>query len=146
MRGMSLNVRTLLKTCGAALLPLVCASIVYAAPAPRRAAGPICDPQTPAYRKLPRHPKSFGGPLRDRPSATRVVVTDLHARMLRGSRANLASGEAVILNDAPVAHLHGDNRRVPALRALGLLVGFNTVRPDSEATSPRSPRGPPLAA
>jgi hypothetical protein len=75
-----------------------------------------------------------------------MLVTDLHARMLRGSRANLASGEAVILNDAPAEQMDGDDRPVPALHVLGLLVGANAVRPDSEATSPRSPRGPPFAA
>jgi hypothetical protein len=144
MRGMSLNVRTLMKTCGAALLPLVCASIVYAAPAPRRAAGPICDPQTPAAsRKLPRHPKSYGGPLADRLSS-RMLLTDLRARMVRGMRADLTSDEAVIQNDAPVAQMDGDDRPIPALRPLGLLIGPRDVRPDSEATSPRSPRGPPL--
>jgi hypothetical protein len=146
MPRICLNARTLVKSCGALLLPLLLVSTVDAAPARRGAAGPICDPQTPAYRKLPRHPKSFGGPLRDQSSAIRVVVPDLNARMLRGSRANLASGDAIILNDAPVARIDSDDRRVPALRVLGLLVGSNAVRPDNEATSPRSPRGPPIAA
>ena len=39
----------------------------------RGAAGPICDPQTPGLRKLPRHPKTFGGPLKQ---AARLQFTD----------------------------------------------------------------------
>jgi hypothetical protein len=143
----SLNVRTLIKSCGVMLLPLVFASIVDAAPAPRRGvAGPLCDPQTPAARKLPRHPKSYGGPLADRSSATRVLLTDLGARMQRGMRADLASDEEIIQNDAPIAQADGDDRPVPALRPLGVLVGSHNVRPDSQASSPRSPRGPPFTA
>jgi hypothetical protein len=142
-----LNVRTLIKACGAALLPLLFASAVSAAPAPRRgAAGPLCDPQTPAARKLARHPKSFGGPLADRSSASKLLLTDLTARMQRGMRADLASDEEIIQNDAPVAQADGDDRPVPALRPLGVLVGSHNVRPDSQASSPRSPRGPPFSA
>ena len=147
MRFISLNVRRLVKGCGAVLLPLLCASIVDAAPAPRRgAAGPLCDPQTPAHRKLPRHPKSFGGPLAERSSSSRVVLTDLTARIQRGTRADLASDEEIIQSDAPLAQIDGDDRPVLALRPLGILVGSKDVRPDSQASSPQSPRGPPFPA
>jgi hypothetical protein len=147
MRFISLNVRTLIKGGGVLLLPLLFASIVDAAPAPRpAAAGPLCDPQTPAHRKLPRHPKTFGGPLADRSSWSRLVLTDLTARMQRGMRADLASDEEIIQNDAPMAQIDGDDRPVPALRPLGILVNSKDVRPDSQASSPRSPRGPPVSA
>lgn len=147
MRVFSPSLKTLIKGCGALLLPVICASAVSASPVNRRgAAGPICDPQTPTHRKLPRHPKSFGGPLANRPSASRLVVTDLTARMQRGMRADLASDEEVIQNDAPIDQADGDTRRIPSLSSLGLLVGLADVRPLSQISSPRSPRGPPFAA
>jgi hypothetical protein len=147
MRVFSVNLKTLIKACGVLLLPLLCASAVSAAPVTRRgAAGPICDPQTPTHRKLPRHPRSFGGPLADRGLSSRILLTDLGARLQRRGRADLASDEEVIQNDAPIAQIDGDDRPVPALHLLGLLVGPASVRPDSQTSSPRSPRGPPPAA
>ncbi len=146
----SLNVRTLTRVCGAALLPLLCASIVSAAPIHRRGAvgavGSVCDPQTPAHRKLARHPRSFGGPLAVRSQSSRLALMDLTARLRRGMRANLASDPEAIQNDAPAARLETDERATPPLRALGVLIGSAGGRPDAPAFSPRSPRGPPAAA
>ena len=62
------------------------------------------------------------------------------------SIADLASDEEIIQNDAPIAQIDGDDRPVPALRPLGILVNPKDVRPDSQASSPRSPRGPPVSA
>ncbi len=143
----SLNVRTLTRVCGAALLPLLCASIVSAAPTPRHgAARSVCDPQTPTHRKLARHPRSFGGPLAVRSQSSRLALIDLTARLRRGMRANLASDDEAIQNDAPAARLEVDERATPPLRALGVLIGSAGGRPDTPAFSPRSPRGPPTAA
>lgn len=147
MGSISLNIRTLTRVCGAALLPLLCASIVSAAPIPRRSAvGSVCDPQTPTHRKLARHPRSFGGPVAVRSQSSRLALMDLTARLRRGMRANLPSDPEAIQNDAPVARLEAGERATPALRALGVLIGSADGRPDTSAFSPRSPRGPPAAA
>jgi hypothetical protein len=141
----SLNVRTMMRASGALVLWLLCASLADAAPVQRGAAGPLCDPQTPAHRKLPRHPKSFGGPLRVRPES-RGVVTDMTARLQRGRRANLLGDDDAIQNDAPAAQLDIDERATPALRWLGVLLGSADGCPDTRSFSPRSPRGPPVTA
>lgn len=149
MALISLNVRTLTRVCGAALLPLLCASIASAAPAPGRGAvGSVCDPQTPTptHRKLARHPRSFGGPLAVRSPSSRLALVDLTARLRRGMRTNLASDDEAIQNDAPAARLDTDERATPTLPALGVLIGSAGGRPDTPAFSPRSPRGPPAAA
>ena len=146
MRCISPNLRMLTRISGFALLGLFCASMASAAPAPGRgAAGPLCDPQTPTHRKLPRHPKSFGGPLADR-SDSRGVVKDLTARLQRGLRANLASDVVAIQNDAPATQIDADDGPIPALRPLGLLIGSLDLRLHTRAFSPRSPRGPPFPA
>jgi hypothetical protein len=138
----SLNVRTIMRTSGALALWLLCASLADAAPVQRGAAGPLCDPQTPAHRKLPRHPKSFGGPLRE----SRGVVTDMTARLQRGRRANLLGDDDAIQNDAPAAQIDIDERATPALPCLGVLLGSADGRADTLPLSPRSPRGPPVTA
>jgi hypothetical protein len=144
---MSPNVRTLTRVCGATLLSLLCASIGSAAPIHRRGAvRSVCDPQTPAHRKLARHPRSFGGPLAVRSQSSRLTLMDLTARLRRGMRANLASDPEAIQNDAPAARLEADERATPPLRALGVLIGSAGGRPDTPAFSPRSPRGPPTSA
>jgi hypothetical protein len=74
------------------------------------------------------------------------VLTDLTARMQRGMHADLASDEEIIQTDAPIDQADGDDRRIPSLSSLGLLVRLADVRPDSQISSPRSPRGPPIAA
>ena len=146
MRLISRNLRFVSRVSGIALLALFCASMADAAPAlARGAAGPLCDPQTPTYRKLPRHPKSFGGPLADR-SDSRGVVKDLTARLQRGSRAKLPSDDVAIQNDAPATQSDADDGPIPALRPLGLLIGSLDLRIQTGAFSPRSPRGPPFTA
>jgi hypothetical protein len=147
MRSRSSPVRTLTAIAAVALLWLVSVAPALAAPTPRRgAAGPVCDPQTTTLRKLARMPKSFGGPLK-RPSTRALAgLTDVTARLLRGSRPSLNSDEAAIQNDAPAARTDEDDRLVPCLRPLGVLAGSVDARPRSHAFSPKSPRGPPFTA
>ena len=147
MRFISVNLRTLTRAGGIALLGLLCASTVHAAPAAARGAvGPLCDPQTPTHRKLPRHPKSFGGPLADRSDSSRGVVKDFTARLQRGSRATLPDDDVAIQNDAPATQIDADDCSIPSLRPLGLLIGSLDLRIETRAFSPRSPRGPPFPA
>src|SRR5207344_2970530 len=77
MRFTSSLLRTLTLT-SIALLSLVSVSPADAAPR-RGASGPICDPQAPVTRKLPRHPKSFGGPLKQPSSHALAGLQDLSA-------------------------------------------------------------------
>jgi hypothetical protein len=143
----SLPVRTLTTAGSIALLWLLSVAPGFAAPAlARGAAGPVCDPQTTTLRKLARQPKSFGGPLK-RPSTRALFgLTDVTARLLRGSRATFGSDEAAIQSDTPAARIDEDNRLVPSLRPLGVLVGSVDPRPRSHTFSPKSPRGPPVPA
>jgi hypothetical protein len=127
-----------------ALLALL--SVGAADAAPRRGtSGPICDPQAPAARKIPRHPKSFGGPVRQPSSHAMVGLSDLTARVRRSTRAYLGSDVAAIQNDTPATGTDADAGLVPSLRPLEL-IGSPDVQPRSRAFSPRSPRGPPLPA
>ena len=127
-----------------ALLSLL--SVNPADAAPRRgASGPICDPQTPVARRLPRHPRSFGGPLKRPSSHALAGLQDITARMLRGHRAFLGDNVAAIQNDAPVDGIDAGNTLIPSLRPLDLVASLN-LQPRSRAFSPRSPRGPPLPA
>ncbi|HMB79161.1 MAG TPA: hypothetical protein VKI43_03815 [Vicinamibacterales bacterium] len=122
------------------------ASVSLADAAPRRgSSGPICDPQAPVARKLPRHPKSFGGPLRLPSRHALAGLQDITARMLRGTRAFLGDNVAAIQNDAPVAGSDADDRLIPSLRPLEIVASLD-IQPRSRAFSPRSPRGPPLSA
>ena len=127
-----------------ALLSLL--SVCLADAAPRRGtSGPICDPQSPAAMRLPRHPKSFGGPLKRPSSHAMAGLSDLAARMRRGTRAFLGDDVAAIQNDAPATGTEADDCLVPSLRPLEI-IGSPNVQPRSRAFSPRSPRGPPLSA
>ena len=127
-----------------ALLSLL--SVNPADAAPRRgASGPICDPQTPVARRLPRHPRSFGGPLKRPSSHALAGLQDITARMLRGHRTFLGDNVAAIQNDAPVDGIDAGNTLIPSLRPLDLVASLN-LQPRSRAFSPRSPRGPPLPA
>jgi hypothetical protein len=129
---------------GIALLSLL--SVIPADAAPRRhASGPICDPQTPAGRKLLRHPKTFGGPLKKPSSHALAGLQDLSARMRRGAHTFLGDNVAAIQNDAPVAGIDVGDGLTPSLRPLEI-IGAPDVQPRSRAFSPRSPRGPPLPA
>lgn len=121
-------------------------SVCLADAAPRRGtSGPICDPQTPAARKLPRHPKSFGGPLKRPSSHAMAGLSDITARMRRGTRAYLGDDVAAIQNDTPATGTNADDCLVPSLRPLEI-IGSPDVHPRRRAFSPRSPRGPPLSA
>jgi hypothetical protein len=129
---------------GIALLSL--ASVSPAVAAPRRGtSGPICDPQAPVTRKLPRQPKSYGGPLKRPSSRAMAGLQDITARMLRGTRAYLGEEVAAIQNDTPAPCIDADAALIPSLRPLEI-IGALHVQPRSRAFSPRSPRGPPLPA
>jgi hypothetical protein len=122
------------------------ASISLADAAPRRGtSGPLCDPQAPVARKLLRHQKSFGGPLKQPSSHAMAGLQDVTARMLRGRRADLGDEVAAIQNDTPATGTDADDCLVPSLRPLEI-IGSPNVQPRSRAFSPRSPRGPPLSA
>src|SRR5438034_11130567 len=57
-------VRMFAKAASVALVWLLGASVSEGAPGFRRVDRErVCDAQTPSVRKLPRHPKSFGGPV-----------------------------------------------------------------------------------
>ena len=120
-------------------------SVPVADAAPRRASGPICDPQAPVTRKLLRHPRSFGGPLKRPSSHALAGLQDISARMRRGARADLGSEIAAIQNDSPVAGSGADNSLIPTLRPLETISSAD-LQPRSRAFSPRSPRGPPSPA
>ena len=144
MRFTSSPLRTLTLAGSIALLSLV--SVISADAAPRRgASGPICDPQAPVAHKLPRHPKSFGGPLKRPSSHALAGLQDLTARMQRGTHAFLGDNVAAIQNDAPVDGVDSGDRLTPSLRPLEVIGALN-LQPRSRAFSPRSPRGPPPSA
>ncbi len=144
MRFTSSLLRTLTLVGSIALLSL--ASVSPADAAPRRGtSGPICDPQAPVARKLPRHPKSFGGPLKRPSSHALAGLQDLSARMQRATRAFLGDNVAAIQNDAPVDGVDAGDCLTPSLRPLEV-IGAPDLQPRSRAFSPRSPRGPPLSA
>ena len=137
--------RLLIKSGSTIVLLLLTASLAQAAPGPGRRAGRLCDPQSTAtIRKLARHPKSFGGPVKRfaRPSGS-ALLSDLTARLQRGKRAPAADDDEAIQNDAPAARIDVDDGQPPALRQLGLLIGLVDRHPRTRAYSPRSPRGPP---
>ncbi len=142
MRFTASPLRALTVAASLALLSLV--SVAPADAAPRRASGPVGE-QIPVARKLPRHPKSFGGPLK-RPSDHALAgLQDITARVRRGTRAYLGENAAAIQNDAAVAGIDAADSRIPSLRPLEI-VGSVDQHPRSRAFSPRSPRGPPLSA
>jgi hypothetical protein len=126
-----------------ALLSLL--SVMPADAAPRRASGPVCDPQTPVARKLPRHPRSFGGPLKQPSSHAMAGLQDITARVVRGNRAYLAVGVVAIQNDSPVTGTDAGDCLIPSLRPLERVRSLH-LQPRSRVLSPRSPRGPPAFA
>jgi hypothetical protein len=132
--------------CVFALL-LASVSLAHAATAPQlRGPGTLCDATSTTLKKLLRHTKSFGGPLAHHPQRALFGLTDLTAKMRKGTRTNLGDEAAAIQNDAPAARIEADDHLVPTLRPLGTLDGSVERRPCTGAFSPRSPRGPPLAA
>ena len=127
-------------------LVLLLLSVRVADAAPRRGtSGPLCDPQAPVARKLPRQPKSYGGPVRRPSSHALAGLQDLTARLRRGTRANLGEEVAAIQNDTSATGNDGDNGLVPSLRPLEI-IGAPDLQPRSRAFSPRCPRGPPPTA
>lgn len=130
---------------GSAVLLLVL-SVCHADAAPRRGtSGPLCDPQTSVARKLPRHPRSFGGPLKGPSSHAMAGLSDITVRMRRGTRAYLGDGVAAIQNDSAPVGIDTNDCLIPSLRPLEIILSLD-VQPRSRAFSPRSPRGPPLSA
>ena len=130
MRDLSSLVRIFLTAGSVALLWLASALPATAAPS-GRLAGPPCDPQTTALRKLARQPKSFGGPLKQARAQQPFGLTDPSARLQRGTRTTFDSDEAAIQNDAPAARIDDESRPlVPARPKLGLArssCGVNTL-------------------
>jgi hypothetical protein len=140
-------VRTLTVACSVVLLWLLSICVADAAPKPRhRTAGPICDPQTTTIRKLPRNPKSYGGPVRTLSHRALAGLIDTASQMQRGTHADLDGDDAAIQNDAPAAHVDAEDSPIPALRPLGVLIGSLDLRLHTRTFSPRSPRGPPFPA
>jgi len=144
MRFTSLPLRALTLAASLVLVSLV--SIRPADAAPRRgASGPICDPQTPVARKLPRHPRSFGGPLKRPSSHALAGLQDISARIRRGTHTVLGENVAVIQNDSSAAVADAGDHLLPSLLPLEIVRSLD-LQPRSRAFSPRSPRGPPLPA
>ena len=146
MRPLSSIVRTLATAGSVTLVWLLSASPALAAPLPQRgAAGPVCNAQSVTFRKLARHAKSYGGPLR-RPAALQFGLNDPTARLLRATRTPFDTDEAAIQSDAPAAHIDEHVGASPSLLLLGVLPRACATAPHSPFVSPRSPRGPPIAA
>ena len=145
MRSLSSPVRTFVTAGSLALLWLMSALPASAATSGRYA-GPICDPQTTALRKLARQPKSFGGPLKQARARPLFGLTDPSARVHRSTRTTFDNDEAAIQNDAPAARIDDEARALPSLCPLGLLARPVDGSLHSPAFCPRAPRGPPLAA
>jgi hypothetical protein len=148
MQLFSPHLRTLVKAGSRGLLVSICllwAASANAAPAPR-SSKTVCDPQTTAARRLLRHPRSFGGPIKLPPERTLLGLDELAPRVTRWTHGNLGDENQAIQNDAPAARMDGDDQRVPTLRVVGRLVGSVDPHTRTLACSPKSPRGPPVAA
>jgi hypothetical protein len=144
MRLTSSSLRALMIAGGISMLSLLSVSVADAAPR-RGTSGPLCDPQTPVARKLPRHPRSFGGPLKLPSSHALAGLQDVTARIRRGVRAYLGDEVAAIQNDTTATGTDADDCLIPALLPLEIVTSLD-VRAPSRAFSPRSPRGPPNLA
>ena len=142
---MSTPVRTLTTVSSVVLLWLMSVSFADAAQTRHNTEGQPCDAQSTTLKRLARHSKKLGGPRRLQPAGAVVALTGMTARFQRATRADVDGDEAAIQNDAPAARTGADERPVPTLRPLGLLIGSLDVPPPSHAFSPRSPRGPPFA-
>jgi len=127
-----------------ALLWLLAPSMVSAAPAPRRGPGRVCDPYAVRLRKLPRVPKSYGGPVVQPSTRAQAGLSDVVVRLQRGMPTSVSDDDEAIQNDAPAAWIDAAERPSPALGRLGVLVRAGVHHPNTHAFSPRSPRGPPV--
>jgi len=121
------------------------AATASAAQAPDYSHGSLpCDGQQATLKKVPRHSKSYGGPLASRVRNPRSGPRfDLSAHVRRAKRTNLGYEGAAIQNDAPAAGVDVADEALAALRALGFLIRPVDSHPRTRAFSPRSPRGPP---
>src|SRR5437773_7151463 len=149
MHLFSPNLRTLVKGSRPLILVSVCllwTSVASAAPAPRSGAKAVCDSQPTAARRLPRHAKSFGGPLKLPSERTLVGLHDLTSHVSRRTHGNLGDENQAIQNDAPAARIDAGERPEPTLRVVGLLVGSIDAHPRTPPCAPKSPRGPPASA
>jgi hypothetical protein len=144
MRLPSSIVRILMKGGGLALLWLLVPSTVSAAPAPRRVPGRVCDPYAIRLRRLPRVPKSYGGPVVQPSTRAQAGLSDVLVRLQRFIPASVNDDDAAIQNDAPAAWFDAAERPSPALAPLGVLVRAGVHHPNTHTFSPRSPRGPPV--
>jgi hypothetical protein len=144
MRLTSSSLRALMIAGGISMLSLLSVSVADAAPR-RGTSGPLCDPQAPVARKLPRHPRSFGGPLKLPSSHALAGLQDVTARIRRGVRAYLGDEVAAIQNDTTATGTDADDCLIPALLPLEIVTSLD-LRAPSRAFSPRSPRGPPNLA
>jgi hypothetical protein len=140
---MSTPVRTLTTVSSVVLLWLMSVSFADAAQTRHKTEGQPCDAQSTTLKKLARHSKKLGGPRRLQPAGTVVALAGITARLQRATLADVDGDEAAIQNDAPAARAGADERPIPTLRPLGLLIGSLDIPPLSRAFSPRSPRGPP---
>jgi len=146
MRLVSSPTRMLMRASCIVLIWLLSVSFAQAASTQgRRANGALCDEHSTTIKKLIRHTKSFGGPLARRPQRALFGLSDVTARLHRGSRANMDDDDAAIQN-APAASTDADLRAARSLQPIGLLDGSFDRRPPTRAFSPKSPRGPPLPA
>ena len=127
------------------LLALLLPTIASAASAPRRAGAGVCDPGTRSLRKMARLPKTGDGPVARPSTRAQAGLSDTIARLHRGSRTSFDDDDEAIQNDAPAAWLDVDECPLPALEPIGALVRAGISHPKTQAFSPRSPRGPPLA-
>ncbi|HJZ76464.1 MAG TPA: hypothetical protein VKE51_32235 [Vicinamibacterales bacterium] len=143
MRFLSSIVRALTTAGGVALVWTASVSPAYAAPVVNLASA--CEAQPTAVRKLPRHTKSFGGPLKPA-TPLQFGLTDPTARLRRATRTNFHNEPAAIQSDVQAARIEEDGRPVPSLLLVGLLPHAADIRPRSPTFCPRSPRGPPSAA
>jgi len=137
--------RFLMKAGSVAALWLLSVSVSTAAPGPRRnIVGRACWPRSVPVQKLARQSKSFGGPVALPSKRALAGLSDVTARLKRGTRANVADDDEAIQSDASAARIESDDRALPVLQALGILRGSFDRLPPPHIFSPRSPRGPPI--
>jgi len=130
-------VRTLTTVSSVALLWLLSVSFADAAQTRHKTEAQPCDAQSTTLKKLARHSRSWadlaGSSRPARSSADRTTP-----RLQRATRATLTATKAAIQNDAPAARSDADERPIPTLHPLGLLIGSLDIPPLSRAFSPRS--------
>lgn len=152
MRFLSQFVRTSVTAGSILAFVLLAASTAEAAHAhahtARRAvaARRACDARKTTLKQFKRTPHHFGGPVMLPSQRALIGLHDPTTRVARATQTDDDDDSAAIQNDAPAARIDIDSRGVPVLRPLGLLTGTATARPRPSAHSPKSPRGPPLAA